>query len=178
MANRIVIIGAGGHGKVVCDAILAQNKYEIIGFADVAVPVGTAIINGYKVIAAQNEIELLKEKAEYFIIAIGNNRIREQAFFFAKKKLQPAVIIHPSAVIGSEVIIGGGAVILANALVNAFSSIGENTIVNAGAVIDHDCVIGAHAHLSIGTVTGSNSMIGDYYTSSIGERMAAFSKIH
>lgn len=177
MSNRIVIIGAGGHAKVVCDAILAQNEYVMNGFVDISLEVGTTIINSYQVIAHQNNLESLKSQVDFFIVAIGNNKVREQVYNFAKAILQPAIVIHPSAVIGSEVKIGAGTVVLANAVVNASAAIGENVIINARVVVDHDCHIENNIHLSIGTMVGSNSKISNGYLSSIGQNINAFSNI-
>ncbi|MGZ4057202.1 MAG: PglD-related sugar-binding protein [Bacteroidia bacterium] len=177
MANRIVIIGAGGHGKVVLDAILAQGKYEVVGFVDGNVSVGKEVINSYKVIAKQDDLGSLKDKADYFIVAIGNNQIRSKIAAEAKSIFKAVTIIHPSAVIGSQVNIKEGTVVLANSVINASASVGENVIVNARVVVDHDCIIGNNVHLSIGTMVGSNSRIGDYKTTSIGENINSFSVI-
>lgn len=177
MGNRIAIIGAGGHGKVVCDAILAQNEYVLNGFVDVALPVGTVVINGYQVIAHQDNLVSLKSQVDFFIVAIGNNKIREQVYTLAKTILKPAIVIHPSAVIGSDVQIGSGTVVLANAVINASSKIGENVIVNSRVVVDHDCILGNDIHLSIGTMVGSNSKINNGYLSAIGENINSFSNL-
>lgn len=177
MSNRIVIIGSGGHAKVVCDAILAQNEYVMNGFVDISLDVGTVVINGYQVIAHQNNLESLKSQVDFFIVAIGNNKIREEVYNFAKKILEPAIVIHPSAVIGSDVKIGAGSVVLANAVVNASASIGENVIVNARVVVDHDCIVENNIHLAIGTMVGSNSKICSGYSSSIGQNINAFSNL-
>ena len=177
MLNRIIIIGAGGHGKVVFDAITSQGKYEVAGFVDSNIPVGEVIINGAKVIAKQDDLKTLIENADHFIVAIGNNQIRKRIATEAALYFKPVVIVHPSAVLGSDVTIKDGSVVLANSVVNASSLIGENVIVNARVVVDHDCVIGNNVHLAIGTMVGSNSKIGDLKTTSIGEKINSFSNI-
>ena len=177
MGNRIVIIGAGGHGKVVYDAISAQNTYSIVGFVDSLVAVGTAVKDNCTVICEQRNISELEGIADYFIVAIGNNSIREQVFSAAADLLQPATVIHPSAVFGLDIIFGKGSVALANCVINTNSFIGENSIVNSGVVIDHDCKIGKSVHLAIGTMVGSNSIVGNGYSSGIGEHINSFSKI-
>lgn len=177
MKSRIIIVGAGGHGKVVCDAVLTQNNYELVGFLDGSVAVGNEIVKGFKVLETPENIDKLADAADYFIIAIGNNKIREKFFKLSSQFLKPAVIVHPSAVVGIEVIIGEGSVILGNAVINAFSSIGNNSIINSGVVVDHECKIGNHIHLSIGTMVGSNSEIADYHTSLIGSRIEPFTKV-
>ena len=177
MSNRIIIIGAGGHGKVVYDAIISQGKYTVVGFVDATVAIDTVVINNSKVIASQEAIQTLKDKADYFIVAIGNNEVRKKLFDIAKQFLKPAVIIHSSAVIGSDVKIGEGSVVLANAVINAFSDVGVNSIVNARVVIDHECKVGNNVHLAIGTMLGSNSEVGNNYKTPIGEKIQPFSKI-
>lgn len=178
MKPKIVIIGAGGHGKVVCDAIIAQNTYELIGFVDTTLEIGEIVIGNYKIIETQNNIFNLKGIAEYYIVAIGNNDVRAKIALEAKSFFKPATIIHPSAIIGSDVTIAKGTVVLANSVINASSSIGENSIINTGNIIDHDCKIGNNVRLSIGTLVGSNSEIGDGYSSTIGEKINSFSKIN
>lgn len=177
MSNKIVIIGAGGHAKVVCDAIMSKNEYTIYGFVDVILPVGTTVINNYKVIAHEDNISDLISQVDFFIVAVGNNAVRKKIFNSIKEILKPATIIHSSAVIGSDVLIGEGTVVLANVVINASSKIGENAIINARSIIDHDCVIGNDVHLSIGTMVGSHSNINNEYLSKIGESINAFSKL-
>ena len=178
MKPKIFIIGAGGHGKVVLDAIQLANSYEVLGFVDSAVPIGTLVLNDIKVVASQDNISSLKNKAEYFIVAIGNNKLRRELSSLAKTNFKYATIIHPSAIIGSGVKIGQGSVVLSNVVINASSTIGENVIVNAGVIIDHDSKIGNNIHLSIGTKVGSNSIIADEVTTSIGQNIDSFSKIN
>lgn len=177
MKPKIVIIGGGGHGKVVCDAIIDQNQYELIGFVDVAEKLGSIITRDFKVIESQDQLNKLADKASHFIVAIGNNKIRENIFNFASTILKPAIIIHSKAIIGYNVIINEGTVVLANSVINNSSIIGKNCIINTGSIIDHDCKIGNNIHLSIGTKVGSTSFISDYYTSGIGECINPFSTL-
>jgi FlaA1/EpsC-like NDP-sugar epimerase len=80
MKPKIIIIGAGGHGRVVHDAILTESKYEVIGFADSAIDIGTIVLNDKKVISNLNDIESIIPKISFFIVAIGNNEIRKKIF--------------------------------------------------------------------------------------------------
>jgi len=177
MKPRIVIIGAGGHGKVVCEAILSGGQYDVVGFIDSKIEVGKVVINNIKVIISQDSLIKAKDIADYFIVAIGNNKIRENIYNEALKYLLPATIIHPTAIIEKSAVIKNGVVCLANAVVCSDSIIGENTIVNVSVVVDHECKIGANVHLAIGTLVGSNTVIADGYSSSIGARIETFSKL-
>ena len=177
MKPTIVIIGGGGHGKVVFDAVIAQGSYQVVGFMDSILAVGTTVVQGYKVVLAQSEMDSLAKFCDHFVVAVGNNTARREIFQAAQKIVKPATIIHPSAVIGSEVKIGKGSVVLANAVINSHSSIGENSIVNSGVIIDHECHIGSHTHLATGVVVGSNSEVGNDQLLLVGEKIKSFSKI-
>jgi UDP-perosamine 4-acetyltransferase len=176
MKPTIVIIGGGGHGKVIADTIIATNQYQIVGFVDATIPVGSVVFKDIKVITGQDNLASLIGKADYFIVAIGNNKVRADIALMAKKHFKPAAIIHPSAIISTEVEIGEGTVILQGAIVSTGSKIGENTIVNEGVVVDHDCVVGKNVHLSPRTTIGSNSIVADGITTNIGESISSFSK--
>ncbi len=173
----IVIIGAGGHAKVLCDAIIAGDEYHVAGFTDANVPVDTIIQYDYRVIAHQDHLQELTSRAEYFIVGIGNNTAREELYNKALQFFKPVSIIHPTAIVAQSVEIKPGAVCLAGAVVNSNTVISENTIINSGAVVDHDCVIGKNVHVSIGTMVGSNTTIADGVTTAIGAHIESFSKI-
>jgi acetyltransferase EpsM len=175
MKPSLVIIGAGGHAKVVCDAVLKMNTYAIVGFVDARIPVGTEIMNGLKVILPQSELEKLPDFAGNFVVAIGNNQVRNKLFNELKELLKPAVIVHPFSSLSAEAKIGRGSVVLAGAVINAFSAVGENSIVNSGVVIDHESIIGNNVHLSIGTMVGSNSEVEDGVTTEVGQNLPSFS---
>ena len=178
MKSKIIIIGAGGHGKVVCDAILAEDKYELLGFVDDALPVGTHILNGFKVIESQKNIAQLKGKVDYFVVGIGSNKVRDRIFNLAVEYFNPGAVIHPKALLASGAAIGPGSVVLANAVINTAAIVGVNSIINVGVVVDHDCKIGDNVHLTIGTMIGSSSVVGNFYSSAIGEKVASFSKVN
>jgi len=177
MKPKIIIIGAGGHGKVLANTLLLENNYEIVGFVDETVPVGTRIFKEYEVIAKQKNITELTTKAAYFIVAIGNNEIRNAITTALKNNFKLATIIHPTAFIGADVEIGEGTVVLANAVISTCTKIGSNAIINAGVVIDHDCIVGNNVHLSVGTIVGSNTVIGSGITTAVGQKINSFSKI-
>ncbi len=170
MTNNLIIVGAGGHGKVVLDAALRQKKYNIIGFADNGKEVGSRVFGNYTVICSQSAI-LQMHNINYFIVAIGNNTIREKIFNELKDKLKPAIILHPNAVISDNSNILPGTVVLANAVINPNAHIGNNCIINAMALVDHDSTIGNNTHLSPGTIVGSHTNIPNNYTSELGEKI-------
>lgn len=162
MNKKIVIIGASGHGKVVAN-IAKLNGYDEILFLDD--DTSKKSCGKYKVIGTSKEIT--KYRDYDFIIAIGNNRIREKiSDTLGKENIKQTVLIHPSAVIDETAIIKEGTVVMANAVINASVQIGRSCIINTASSIDHDCIINDFVHISpgvhvAGTVTiGRNTWIG------------------
>jgi acetyltransferase EpsM len=176
MQEEIIIIGGGGFAKVLIDAINMDAKFKIAGFCVDDIPLGSSILADYFVISDTMLSSIKDINNYYFIVALGDNQIRKQFYQKALTKCKPAILIHPSAIIGSNVEIGNGTVVMANAIINAYSSIGENTIVDTAVIIDHDSKIGSHVHLSIGTLIGSNSVIMDGISTQIGQHINSFSK--
>lgn len=158
--NRLAILGASGHGKVVADiAVLMGWKY--IDFFDDAWPaldrVGVWKVEG-------NTKKLISRMADYdaYFIAIGNNSIRWEMFNQLKQYSNTAaVLIHPSATVSQYADIKEGTVVMANAVINPFASVGSACIVNTGATIDHDCLLGSASHISPGANLAGEVVVGD-----------------
>ncbi len=156
-----IIYGAGGHAKVIID-ILHANQEMIIGIVDDHF--NEKEFKGIPVLGKSKDIErIIKDYPDArFLIAIGNNSIRMKIV----KQLEDfdvvwGTAIHPSVIIGSEVTIGEGSVMMANVVVNADSTIGKHTILNTAATVDHDCSIADYVHLSPGVHTAGGVSIGE-----------------
>ncbi|MBR3002614.1 MAG: acetyltransferase [Clostridia bacterium] len=146
MSKEVVIIGAGGHAKVIADIIIKSGD-EVVGFLDDNIEKNTNIIGNYKVIGKIEECLKLQENNElYFIIAIGNNLTRKE--IAEKYNLNYYTAIHPTAIIGIQVEIGTGTVIMANTCINPNSKVGEHCIINTGAIVEHDNIIENYVHIS------------------------------
>ena len=140
--NRLIIVGAGGHGKVIADSAL-KCGYMNICFAD---DHATGDVMGFPVIGTSREIECENDGKSDFIIGVGNNAIRKA--IAERYQVNWVSIIHPSAQIAFNVKIGKGTVILANAVVNVSATIGEHCIINTNAVVEHDNIIEDYVHIS------------------------------
>jgi sugar O-acyltransferase, sialic acid O-acetyltransferase neuD family len=159
MRKKVVIIGAGGHAKVIAD-IIEKSGDEIVGFLDDNKEIGTTIIKEYKVIGDLNNrfaMAVTKENLE-FIIAIGDNKKREEISHSPNLKFYTA--IHPSAQMGLDVEIQEGTVIMANACINSSAKIGKHCIINTGAIIEHDNIIEDFVHISPNVALGGTVKIG------------------
>ncbi|ADL13603.1 acetyltransferase [Acetohalobium arabaticum] len=154
-----VIIGAGGHGKVVLDILKTNNKFKIKGFLDDNPKIHGKEINGHQVLGS---LDYLKDKEYSAIIAVGNNIIRNKiGKFLAENNIKLINAIHKSAIINSYVEVGVGNVIAAGVIINSNTEIGNNTIINTGATIDHDNIIKDNVHISPGVNLGGNVTINE-----------------
>jgi len=162
---NVIIIGAGGHGKVVLDILQRDSDADLIGFVDDDINSHDKIIDGLQVLGNINSLPKLIAvyKVDAAIIAVGDNKVRAELFDKMKGlglKLKRA--IHPNALIARDVEIGEGVVIAAGAVINTGTRIGNNVIINTGAVIDHDNVIEDNAHISPGVKLAGRVTIGKY----------------
>ncbi|MDD4927925.1 MAG: acetyltransferase [Gallionella sp.] len=166
--RALLIVGAGGHGKVVADAALETGKWKEIIFLDDAWPVKKE--NGHwHVYGKAGQFEHWLEKCDSAIVAIGDNHLR----MVLQSKLidsgfKMATIIHPSAQVSRFARLGAGCVVCANAVVNVDSAVGEAVIINTGATVDHDCRLGDAVHIAPGTNLGGGVAVGDYSLVAIG----------
>lgn len=155
--NKLIVIGAGGHGKVIAD-IAEKCGYSDIAFLDDNAALSSC--GGYAVLGTG------KDAAKYgdadFIVAVGNAALRRKIQTqCAEQGLRIVSLIHPSAVLASRVCVGEGTVVMAGAVVNPDAVIGRGCIVNTCASIDHDCRIGDFSHISVGTHVCGTVTIGD-----------------
>ncbi|MFC3092604.1 acetyltransferase [Alteromonas sediminis] len=161
--TELVIIGAGGHAKVVIETACAMGYQTIWVFDDN--PEGSKPL-GYHIQGTCEQAIEATNKAAYFV-AIGANAVRLRllnALIERKKSL--ATLVHPSAVVSPSAKIGKASLVVAKAVINADASLGLGCIVNTAATVDHDCVVadGAHiapgANLCGGVTVGKETLIG------------------
>lgn len=152
--NRLIIIGAGGQGKVIADVALKIGYTNICYIDDHA----KGDVMGFPIIGTKTEIERLNNGNTDFIVGIGNNAIRKT--IAEMYNVNWVSIVHPSAQIAFNTEIGKGTAIMANAVVNVCATIGEHCIINTGAIVEHDNVIENYAHISPNVVLGGTVRIG------------------
>jgi len=160
---RVVVIGAGGHGRVMVDVLRCQDEVEVLGFLDDAEDLqGTMTPAGVRVIGRTAPEDLATYGADHFLVAIGSNRIRAMLFDRCLEAgLTPWVGVHPSAVIAQSAGLGGGTQVVAQVVVNPDARVGRDVILNTACTVDHDCVIGDHAFIAPGAHLGGEVTIGE-----------------
>lgn len=163
MSFPVVIIGAGGHGKVVADALVAMGR-TVKGFIDVDPARWTECVNDMQVLGGEDLLSSSDAAAVELANGVGSvdlSGVRRAVFErFHARAFRFVTIVHPGAIVSPRARLAEGAQVMAGAIVQAGAVIGENTILNTGAIVDHDCKIGAHCHLAPGCTLSGNVSIG------------------
>ncbi len=153
--NRLIIIGASRHGKVVAD-IAKHCGYTELVFLDNNPELKER--SGYPVLGPDTMTAELE--GEVFV-AVGNYEIRQRLMNRDVGRSFPT-LIDPSAVIAEDVVIGNGFVVMAGTVINPGAKVGKGCIVNTSSSIDHDCAVGDYCHVSVGSHLSGTVMLGNY----------------
>ena len=159
MTRSLLVLGHGGHGRVVADAAL-DCGYDEIAFLDDAAhmhhPDGARVLGPFAAAA-----EFAREWPAA-IVAIGNGDLRLELFDMLQRlAVQTPSIVHPSAVVSRGATLGQGVFVAAGAVINVGARIDDAAIVNTGARIDHDCRIGMGSHIAPGATLSGGVVVGE-----------------
>lgn len=161
MKRHLLVIGAGGHAKVVIDAARRSGCWHVIGLLDDASAAVGSTVLGVPVLGEVTQLSVLRNDA-WVVVAIGHNATRSRIQGQLGKSGVPlATVVHPAAVIADSVTLGAGCVVMAGVVVNADAVLGEGVILNTGATIDHDCRIGSFAHIAPGVHLCGGVQVGE-----------------
>lgn len=161
-----LIIGAGGHAKVVADALIADGAL-VLGFV-VRDPVPAARLMGLPLLDESRDLPGFDRATVRLAMGIGGvggapldtGRAALAAALMAQG-WSFAMVRHPAATVAASARLGTGVQLLARAVVQPDAAVGDGTIVNTAAVIEHDCNVGRHCHISIGTILCGDVRVGD-----------------
>ncbi|MDM5285515.1 acetyltransferase [Peribacillus frigoritolerans] len=158
MKNKLLIIGASGHGKVAADIALNMKRWHSIAFLDDDETLYSSM--GIPIIGKSSDAKTYINYYDIFV-GIGNNIIREKL----QEELEALgasipILIHPSAVIGEQVVLESGTVVMAGAIINCCTKIEKGCIINTGSTIDHDNYIEKYVHISPGAHLAGTVKVG------------------
>lgn len=162
MRKQWIVLGGGGHAKVVIDTLLAAHQ-DVLGFTNPSDEV-TSVLGVERV---GDDDALGRYAVGEVALAIGlgsvgsSDRRRELFLRFSAQSYSFPPVVHPSAVVASSVSLGSGVQVLAGAVVQAGCCIHDNVIVNTRSSVDHDCSIGAHAHVAPGVTLSGGVTVGE-----------------
>ena len=153
MSNgHVGIFGASGHARVAADCAIASGLIVAAFYDDDEAIHGQTRMGspGIQIVGGREAAASSASDAR-LLIAIGENQVRSNiSDWFTDRGVEFQTVVHPAAVIGSEVNIGAGTLIVAGVIVNTGASIGNHVIINTSASVDHDCQIGDFVHISPG----------------------------
>jgi sugar O-acyltransferase (sialic acid O-acetyltransferase NeuD family) len=186
-ANELLILGAGGHAKMIIDLVRQANHYHLAGLVADPRPSSSDVL-GVPVLGGEEVLQSLHGKGIRLIVngvgAINRNRIRYDVFVrLAERGFGFPRIVHPRAIVEPSASIAAGVQVFGMAVVGSAARIGFGAVINTGAIVSHDCKIGDLAHLTPGVVlagrveVGTGALIGMGVTTAVGVRIGEWARI-
>jgi UDP-perosamine 4-acetyltransferase len=170
MKPGLVVIGSGGHAKVVVDILEEIDDFEIAG-CTTADPVPDLL--GYPVLGGDDVLpDILQKGVRHAFVAIGQNGLRRKLTrHVVDLGFSLINVVSPRATLSRRVKLEMGIVIMPGAIINAGAWIGEGAIINTGAIVDHDCGVGSYVHIAPGVFVAGTVSIGTGAFLGIGSRV-------
>lgn len=166
MKHKLLLIGAGGHCKVILDLLLKSKEYDVVGIIDLKERIGDSV-SGVPVVGIDLDLpKFFKKGIKHCFISVGSvgdSSLRVKLHGFARKVgfVFPN-LIHTAALVSRQASLGNGNYIAPGVNINAGTRIGSNCIVNTDAIVEHDCIVGDFVHLSPGSILNGGVTVGDY----------------
>ncbi len=175
MKPNLILIGSGGHAKLVIDILEETNTCNIIGVTSNDLKKGESF-QGYAVLGNDEVLpEYRKNGIRYAAMGLGgyrDNTLRQRVYEKIKSLGYAFLnVIHPSAIISKTAKLGEGVVVFPGVILNTEVIIGNNSIIATGSTIDHETVIGNHVLVSAGVTIGANTVIGDNVLLALGSKV-------
>ena len=162
--KSIIVIGGGGHAKVVISLIQRLGSFDLVGYTDM---VDRGALLGLNCIGTDADLPNLKStlgitSAALGIGMTGSTKAREDVFaLLAGLDIATPTLVAASAVVSNDVHLGSGTLVSEGAVIQPGTSIGDAVIVNTQASVDHDCNIGDHVHIAPGAILSGGVNVGD-----------------
>ena len=154
MKRSLVIIGAGGHGRV-CAEIAELNGYQKILFLD------DGVVENVELAGKTEDFRKFLPDCDFFV-AIGNNELRRSFLCrIMEQQGKIATLIHPNSTVSARASVGIGSAVMAGAVINTDAVIGKGAIINTCSSVDHDCRIGDFAHVAVGAHLAGTVSLGN-----------------
>ena len=163
MQQQVVIIGAGGHGRVVLDILRAAGQFQPVGFVDADTRLAGTKVGGVPVLGPTNILPKLRQqdRVTHAIVAIGDNRTRQRyVVTLAGEGFELVSAIHPTAFVSPTVKLGRNVVVGPNASIITEARLGDATIVNTGAIVEHECELAEAVHVAPGACLAGRVRVG------------------
>ncbi|KAF0220678.1 MAG: UDP-perosamine [Geobacteraceae bacterium] len=163
MSMPILVLGAGGHAKVLIDALLTTSEV-IAGVVDSDPALTGTTVLGVPVLGGDDVVGEFPPSEIMLVNGLGSVGlpVRRQLIFEKFKGIgyNFATVVHPSSVVADDTVLGEGAQVMAGVVIQPGSRIGCNAIINTSASVDHDCIIGDHTHIAPGVTLSGGVKVG------------------
>lgn len=159
--SKLILIGGGGHAKVVLDSLSPTDRARLAGFLDDDPAAGLLDMPDAPAhLGPLAEMDRLGDTQ--LIIAIGDLRLRRRLIDQLTHAAFCPAVVHRSAVISASATLGAGVLVGPGAIINAGARAGNHAIINSGAIIEHDCVLGVNTHIAPGATLGGGVRVGEH----------------
>lgn len=157
---RLLVVGAGGHGRSVAEAADLTGLFTIAGFLDDSLPVGTTVLNA-PVLGPVATMADHHHVCDQVIVAIGNNAVRESLMQqLTNAGFEFATVVHWRAFVSPSSMLGEGTALMAGAIVGTEARLGRGSIINCGAVVDHHATVEDFGHLGVNASMAGGTVLG------------------
>lgn len=167
-SRKCVILGAGGHARLVIDAVLAadHSDAEVVAVVDSDRSLWETEVLGISVIGGDDQLaHLVDQGVLYFLLGVGSSKntdLKRKLYDLGLKSGFRALSArHPAAVCSALATLGEGVQLMANSIIGPGARLGSNVAVNAGAVVEHDCQIGDNVFIGTGAVVCGGVEVGE-----------------
>jgi sugar O-acyltransferase (sialic acid O-acetyltransferase NeuD family) len=158
--TRLLVVGAGGHGRAVAEAAELSGQFEVVGFLDDALPVGEIVL-GIPMLGPVDSMAYYRASADQAIVAMGNNAVREGLMQrLTAAGLELATVVHPRAIVSPSALLGAGSAVMAGAILGTETRLGMGAIVNCGAVVNHHATVEDYGHLGVNASMAGGTLLG------------------
>jgi UDP-perosamine 4-acetyltransferase len=160
-----VIVGAGGHARVVIESLRRAGKVEVHCLTDTNGKLWNKELCGVPIVGGDDKLDMLRDRGvARFAIGVGRVEARDpRRPLFEKMQaagFEAVTVIDPTATVSELAEISDGAQVLARAVINAGARIGCNAVINTGTIVEHDCLVGPHAFVGPGVVMSGHASVG------------------
>ena len=162
--TSVIVVGGAGQGRQVIDAIEARGEHVVVGVLDRTLAIGSNVA-GYKVLGNDTQFRACATAsgAKGFVVAIGDNFTRGALLDRLGTEcpdMEACTVVHPSAVVARDAVIGAASILLAGAIVSNSCVVGRGVLFGTKSSVDHDCELGDHASLAPAATTAGTVRIG------------------
>ena len=160
--KKIILIGGGGHSKVIIDIIRSNNEFEIVGITEKSSKLSK--VSDIPILGDDSILkELFHKGVEYAFLCIGISKdiyLRNRLYEKIKNiGFKIPTLIHRQAIVSPYAKIGQGTCVMAGAIINSHAQIGVNSVINTGSIIEHDCIVGDNTFISPGAILAGNVIV-------------------